>query len=107
MQNGASAEKVEALMGNYRKCALFSVRERSALELAERMTHTKKRVTDKFFKRLQKHFTDEELVELAAVIALENFRSKFNPVFGVESQGFCRLPAVTAAAAAATDRFSR
>ena len=107
MQNGASADKMEALMGSYRKSRLFSARERLALELAERMTHTRKRVTNKFFKRLQKHFTDEELVELAAVIALENFRSKFNPVFGIEAQGFCPLPVVKAAASAATERFSR
>ena len=93
-------------MGDYRKSALFTIRERLALELAERMTHTRKRVTDKFLKRLQQRFTDEELVELAAVIALENFRSKFNPVFGVESQGFCPLPVVKAAASAAADRFS-
>jgi alkylhydroperoxidase family enzyme len=105
MQNGASAEKVEALMGNYRKSGLFSARERLALELAERMTYTNKRVTDEFFRRLQKKFKDEELVELAAVIALENFRSKFNSVFGIESQGFCQLPVVKAAASAAGRRF--
>lgn len=105
MQNGASAEKVEAALGDYRKCPLFSPRERLALELAERMTYTGKRVTDRFFKRLKQHFSDAELVEVAAVIALENFRSKFNPVFGVESQGFCALPAVQQAAAVATERF--
>src|ERR1041385_8075455 len=101
MQNGAAAEKVEAALGDYKKNPLFSLRERLALELAERMTYTNKRVTDKFFNRLKKHFTDAELVELAAVIALENFRSKFNPVFAVESQGFCPLPAVKEASAAA------
>jgi alkylhydroperoxidase family enzyme len=105
MQNGASAEKVEAVLGDYRKTPLFSTRERLALELAERMTYTSKRVTGRFFKRLKGHFKDEELVELAAIIALENFRSKFNPVFGVESQGFSALPAVQAASAAAADRF--
>jgi alkylhydroperoxidase family enzyme len=105
MQNGASAEKVEAALGDYKKNPLFSLRERLALELAERMTYTGKRVTDKFFSRLKKHFTDEELVELAAVIALENFRSKFNPVFGVEANNFCPLPGVQEAAAAATRRF--
>ncbi len=83
------------------------MRERLALELAERMTYTGKRVTERFFKRLKKHFTDEELVELAAIIALENFRSKFNPVFAVESQGFCPVPAVKEAAAAATQRLQR
>jgi alkylhydroperoxidase family enzyme len=106
MQNGASGEKVEAALGDYRKSPLFSMRERLALELAERMTYTNKRVTDRFFNRLKRHFTDEELVELAAIIALENFRSKFNPVFAVEAQGFCPLPAVKQAAEQATRRMT-
>lgn len=105
MQNGAAEGKVEAALKDNRKSPLFSLRERLALELAERMTYTNKRVTDKFFRRLQKHFSDEELVELAAVIALENFRSKFNPVFGIEANHFCPLPAVKEAADAATRRF--
>src|SRR5918996_3396842 len=105
MQNGASEQKVAAALGDYRKSPLFSPREKLALELCERMTYTNKRVTDKFFNRLKKHFTDEELVELAAVIALENFRSKFNPVFGIEANNFCSLPGVQEAAAAATRRF--
>jgi len=105
MQHGASAAKVEAALGDYKKSDLFSAREKLALELCERMTFTNKRVTDRFFKRLKKHFPEEELVELAAIIALENFRSKFNPVFGIEANNFCPLPAVKDAAAAATRRF--
>jgi alkylhydroperoxidase family enzyme len=107
MQNGAPADKIEALLGNYKKSPLFSPRERLALELAERMTYTKKRVNERFFKRLKRYFSDEELVELAATIALENFRSKFNPVFAVESQDFCPLPAVKAAAERATANFTK
>jgi alkylhydroperoxidase family enzyme len=105
MRNGASAEKVEAALGDYKKSSLFSMREKLALELCERMTYTSKRVTDRFFNRLKKHFKDEELVELAAIIALENFRSKFNPVFAVEAQGFCPLPAVKEVAAQAASKF--
>ena len=105
MQNGASGEKVEAALGDYKKSSLFSPREKLALELCERMTHNSKRVTDRFFIRLKRHFADEELVELAAIIALENFRSKFNPVFAVESQGFCTLPAVADATIRAARRF--
>jgi alkylhydroperoxidase family enzyme len=105
MHNGASAEKVEAVLADYKENPLFSSRERLALELAERMTFTEQRVTDEFFVRLKEHFTDEELVELAAVIALENFRSKFNPVFAVEANNFCPLPQVKEAADAATRRF--
>jgi alkylhydroperoxidase family enzyme len=105
MRNGASAEKIEAALGDYKKSSLFSMREKLALELCERMTYTSKRVTDRFFNRLKKHFKDEELVELAAIIALENFRSKFNPVFAVEAQGFCPLPAVKEVAAQAASKF--
>jgi alkylhydroperoxidase family enzyme len=105
MRNGASAEKVEAALGDYRKSTLFSPGEKLALELCERMTYTNKRVTDRFFNRLKRHFNEAELVELAAIIALENFRSKLNPVFAVESQGFCPLPAVKQVAEAAASRF--
>ena len=105
MQRGAQAEKVEAVLGDYQKNPLFSKKERLALELAERMTYTDQRVTEEFFQELQKEFTDEELVELAAVIAMENFRSKFNPVFGIEANNFCPLPGVQQAADAATRRF--
>ena len=71
----------------------MSGREKLALELPERMTYTGNRVTDRFFKRLKK-FTEEEWVELSANIAYENFRSNFNPVFGIEANGLCHLPAV-------------
>src|ERR1044071_1176620 len=94
MQRGADAEKVEAVLGDYKNNPIFSRRERLPPQLAERMTYTDQRVTDAFFKELQEEFTDEELLELAAVIALENFRSKFNPVFGIEANGFCPLPGV-------------
>ena len=107
MQDGARAGKIEALQGDHRKSSVFTARERLGLELAERMTRTNRRVTDAFFKRLQKHFSDEELVELAAAIALENFFSKFNPVFAIESQNLCPLAIVKTAANAAQDRISR
>jgi alkylhydroperoxidase family enzyme len=107
MRNGASPEKVEAALGEYKKSPLFSTREKLALELCERMTYTTKRVSDRFFDRLKRHFSEEELVELAAIIALENFRSKFNPVFAVEAQGFCPLPAVKQVAAEAASHFHK
>lgn len=104
MHHGASAEKVAAALGDYRASDLLTTREKLALELCERMTYTDKRVTDSFFDNLKREFSEEELVELAAIIALENFRSKFNPVFAVESQNFCPLPAVKTVAAEAARR---
>ena len=42
---------------------------------------------------------------LAAVIALENFLSKFKPVFGVESNRLCEIPAIQEEVDDATARF--
>ena len=103
-RNGLSVEKLEKL-STYSKDEVYTSRERLALSLAERMTYTSRRVTNRFFGQLRKEFSEEELVELAAVIALENFRSKFNPVFGVESNGLCEIPSIQEAVNDATARF--
>jgi len=63
-----------------------------SLEYAERMTYTGQKVDDALFARLKAHFSEAQIVELTAAVALENFRSKFNPALGVEAQGFCVLP---------------
>jgi alkylhydroperoxidase family enzyme len=107
MHYGASERKVEAALGDYQNSDGLSPKEKLALELCERMTYTDRQVTDDFFDQLKDHYSEEELVELAAIIALENFRSKFNPVFAVESQGFCPLPAVKEVAAEAARRFHK
>ena len=51
-----------------------------------------RRSTRRFFAELKKHFTEPQIVELTAAIAMENFRSKFNPPLGIEAQGFCMVP---------------
>lgn len=63
-----------------------------ALELAERMTISGQVVDDDLFALLRRHFSQGQIVELAAAVAFENFRSKLNPVFGIESQGMRVLP---------------
>jgi alkylhydroperoxidase family enzyme len=55
------------------------------------MTITGQKVTDETFAEARRHFSEAQIVELAAAVALENFRSKFNVALGVESQGFCLL----------------
>ncbi len=82
-----------AEVASWRTSSLFSALERVALEYAERITYTDQKVDDAFFVEVKKHFTEAQIVELTAAIALENFRSKFNPTLGVEAQGFCIVPA--------------
>lgn len=76
----------------WRDSKLFSEAERVALEYAESITYTDRRVDDALFARLKQHFTEAQIVELTAAVALENFRSKFNPPLGIEAQGFCMVP---------------
>ena len=87
-----SGERKVADLGAWRESGAFSEPERAALEYAERMTHTGEKVDETLFGRLKGYFSEAQIVELTAAIALENFRSKFNPALGVESQGFCLLP---------------
>lgn len=77
---------------NWRDSKLFSEAERLALEYAERITYTDQKVDDALVEQLKRHFTDAQIVELTAAIAMENFRSKFNPPLGIEAQGFCVVP---------------
>lgn len=76
----------------WRTSKLFSPMERVALEYAERITTTGQKVDDALFAELKKHFSEGQIVELTAAIAMENFRSKFNPPLGIEAQGFCMVP---------------
>ena len=76
----------------WRDSALFSEAERLALEYAERITYTDRKVDDALVDQLKTHFSEAQIVELTAAIAMENFRSKFNPALGIEAQGFCMVP---------------
>jgi alkylhydroperoxidase family enzyme len=91
MESDGGEAKLAAVTA-WRDSPLFSEAERVALEYAERMTVTGERVDDALFARLRQHYTEPQTVELTAAVALENFRSKFNPALGVEAQGFCLLP---------------
>jgi alkylhydroperoxidase family enzyme len=84
-------EKLEEVT-EWRDSKLFSEAERLALEYAERITYTDQQVDDALVDRLKKHYSDGQIVELTAAIAMENFRSKFNPPLGIEAQGFCMVP---------------
>src|SRR5262245_61436438 len=91
MHAGASVDKVRQVTA-FATSPLFSERERAALAFAEALTITGQTVTDALFARVRAHYSEAEIVELAAAVAIENFRSIFNIALGVEAQGFCVLP---------------
>lgn len=96
LKRGASPDKVEQLE-RWRESRLFDERERAALEYAEAVTRSDQQVTDALIDGLRRHFSDDEIVELTALIAFQNLSSKFNAALGVPAQGFCRLPSAAGA----------
>jgi len=73
------------------------------LDYTVALTRTPANPSDELVARLREELSDEQLVELTASIAWENFRARFNRGFDVEAQGFskgavCPLPEHRAAA---------
>ncbi len=74
-------------MAVWRDSDLFSAAERTALSLAEAMTVTPADISDDLFADLRARYSEEQIVELTATIALENYRARINRVFLIESEG--------------------
>jgi len=70
----------------------YSEREKTALRFAEAVTRAEGRIDDALASQLRVHFSDDALIELAALIAFQNLSSKFNSALDVPAQGFCRKP---------------
>jgi len=94
MNHEVPAEKIRAVPG-WRDSEVFTGLERLVLEYAEAMTDTPPSVTDEMVERLRAQLNDAQLVELTAIIAVENLRSRINAALGLTAQGFkdrCELP---------------
>jgi alkylhydroperoxidase family enzyme len=94
MHGGVDPEKIRAAV-QWRDSACFDERERLVLEYAGAATRSPAQVSDELAERLHAQFTEAEIVELAAWVALENYRSRFNAGLGLRSEGFaerCEIP---------------
>ena len=81
-----------AHLSDYETHPAFTTLERMVLSYADGMTISGRDTSDELFAALREHFSAEEMVELTAHVAFENFRSRFNHAFRIQAQGFCRLP---------------
>jgi alkylhydroperoxidase family enzyme len=68
----------------------FAPSETALLRMADAMADTPSNVSDELYTELRKHFSEEQLIELAASAAQENFRARYNRVFDVGSDGLYR-----------------
>ena len=63
----------------------FNPIERLVIELADSMASTPSNISDDLYSRLRDKFSEEQLLQLGAQIAFENFRARLNRVFDVGS----------------------
>jgi alkylhydroperoxidase family enzyme len=84
--SGLSDEELIALP-RYRTSELFSEREKLALDYTVGVLRTPVDVPDELFARVKEHFTDEQLVEITALLTVVNL-DRFNAAFGIGSAGF-------------------
>jgi AhpD family alkylhydroperoxidase len=84
--SGFSDDELLALP-RYRDSDLFTEREKVALDYAVAVMRTPVEVTDELVTRMKEHFSDEQLVEITALLTVVNLY-RFNVAFGVGSAGF-------------------
>ena len=63
----------------------FNDTERVVIKLADAITDTPANVSDDLYARLRNQFSEEQLMQLGAQIAFENYRARWNRIFDVES----------------------
>jgi alkylhydroperoxidase family enzyme len=84
--SGLSDEELLALP-RYRQSDLFTAREKLALDYTVAVMRTPVEVTDELFAKMKEHFSDEQLVEITALLTVVN-TDRFNAAFGISSAGF-------------------
>jgi AhpD family alkylhydroperoxidase len=84
---GISDDEMRALV-DYQGSDLLGPDDKLVLDYAVAMSRTPVEVSDALFERLRARFDEGQLVELTSVIALENYRARFNWALGIQGEGF-------------------
>ncbi|MEO5349997.1 MAG: carboxymuconolactone decarboxylase family protein [Magnetococcus sp. YQC-3] len=83
LERGVSQEKLLAL-ADFATSPLYDAAERAALTFAEAITTTGQTVDADLLQRLKEHYSDDEIVELAALVAHQNLSTRFNRALGAK-----------------------
>ena len=86
-ESGLSDDELKELV-DWRSSELLDEKDKLVLEYADGVSGTPVEVSDELFERLRAHFDEEQLVELTAAIAWENWRARFNWAFGLGKEGY-------------------
>ena len=65
--------------------SVFNPTELLVIELADAMADTPSNISNDLYSRLREIFSEEQLLQLGAQIAFENYRARLNRIFDVGS----------------------
>jgi alkylhydroperoxidase family enzyme len=85
---GLSDEEIAAIREG--ELVGFAPAEATLLRMTDALADTPSNVSDELYGELLKYFAEEQLMELAANAALENYRARVNRVFDVGSDHLYR-----------------
>lgn len=85
---GLSDDEITAIRDGHFET--FNAPEAALLRMADAMADTPSNVSDDLYRELRTHFSEDQLIELTASAALENYRARYNRVFDIGSDGLYR-----------------
>lgn len=88
---GISDQQLEDLAA-FEQSPHFDPREKAVLRYAEGTSRTPAEVSEAVYQQIQGFFGEDQIIELTAALALENFRARFNCALKMESNSLCALP---------------
>ena len=91
---GLTDEKLLALTRD--DLSPFTRDELLVIELADAMVATPSNISDDLYSRLREKFSEEQLLQLSAQIAFENYRARLNRVFDVGSDNLYKPEGINA-----------
>jgi 4-carboxymuconolactone decarboxylase len=86
-ESGLSDDELKDLL-DWQSSERFDEKDQLVLAYADAISATPVDVSDEVFDGLRKHFDEQQLVELTAAIAWENWRARFNWAFGLGKEGY-------------------
>jgi AhpD family alkylhydroperoxidase len=73
---------------DWRASELLDDTDKLVIEYADAISATPTNVPDELYERMRARFDEEQLIELTAAIAWENWRARFNWAFGLGKEGY-------------------
>ena len=80
LSSGIDNAKLEAVW-EYNTSSLFTVAERIALDVALAAGAVPNEVTDEMFAKLREHWSDDQIIEIVAMISMFGFLNRLNDTF--------------------------